>query len=165
MTSRKPAAKFKIRLESGRVLGPLDLARISEFVRQGVIRGNEQAREHPQGDWKAFGKHPELAVLVLAQSAGGAVPTNAADAAGTLSPKPDLKTLSLGRSYQDAVAQTQILHSTQVLPTQPDSAPESREEATKVELLPQAAPPAANSEISLPAGTSPGAAGSAPPAP
>ena len=63
-----PAAKlsqYKVRLKSGRVLGPLTIERIQLFVNKGVITGDaEQVCVLPQHDFVAFCDVPELAALV-----------------------------------------------------------------------------------------------------
>lgn len=60
--------KYKIRLSTGRVLGPLDLDRIRLFIDKKKIIGVELAREHPAGDWKEIGAIPEIAELLLASA-------------------------------------------------------------------------------------------------
>lgn len=62
--------KYKIRLDSGRVLGPLDLERIRLLVLKSRIVGGELAREHPNGEWKSVSHFPEIAQLILAKVEG-----------------------------------------------------------------------------------------------
>jgi predicted Zn-dependent protease len=57
--------RFKIKLESGRVLGPLDLERVRLLVKKGVLKGDEVAREHPSGEWRGIAEIPELAEVFL----------------------------------------------------------------------------------------------------
>lgn len=57
--------KYKIRLNSGRILGPMDRDRIRRFIESGHILGNEQARVHPDGEWIDIGKIRELADLMI----------------------------------------------------------------------------------------------------
>ena len=56
---------YKIRLASGRVLGPLDLERIKLFVAKNKISGNEVARLYPSGTWRDINHFPEIAELIL----------------------------------------------------------------------------------------------------
>lgn len=56
---------YKIRLASGRVLGPLDIERVAALINKNKIVGTEDAREHPQGDWKNINQIPKLADLLL----------------------------------------------------------------------------------------------------
>jgi hypothetical protein len=65
MAPQSAGAQFKIRLSSGRVLGPLDLARVRALILNGQLTGQEQARSHPTGEWLPMASHPELAELLL----------------------------------------------------------------------------------------------------
>src|SRR4051812_19584355 len=56
---------FKIKLETGRVLGPLDLERVRRLVRKGIVKGGELAREHPKGEWRDIALIPALAEIFL----------------------------------------------------------------------------------------------------
>ncbi|MEW6056573.1 MAG: tetratricopeptide repeat protein [Bdellovibrionota bacterium] len=56
---------YKVRLSSGRVLGPLDLARVKRFIAQNVITGAETVRLYPTGEWKDVNGYPEIADLLL----------------------------------------------------------------------------------------------------
>ena len=60
---------FKIKLKSGRVLGPLPKKRMIDLILSGVISGDELARAYPKGKWKAFGSIPELAELIPSREA------------------------------------------------------------------------------------------------
>src|SRR3990167_6362432 len=64
------APKYKIKLSSGRILGPIDLGRIRTFVLNNHIVGTETAREHPDGEWKNINQFPEIASLLLAHAEG-----------------------------------------------------------------------------------------------
>jgi tetratricopeptide (TPR) repeat protein len=127
--------QYKIRLASGRVLGPIGLGRIRELILAGQLLGGEQAREHPQGEWLPLGAHPGIADLLLR------------NAQGKLASDP------LPREAEpapvDPAAATRILEGTRVPEPEPASlrlvsepAPEA-EEATRVVTPPA---PAAEAE-------------------
>lgn len=62
----KPGSKqFKVKLVSGRVLGPLDLSRVQKLIKKNQITGQEQACCLPEGEWKDINQIPELAELLL----------------------------------------------------------------------------------------------------
>ncbi len=65
--------KYKVKLDSGRVLGPLDLERIRLLIVKNQIIGSEQARKLPSKDWVHISLVPELADL-LVQHAQGLLP-------------------------------------------------------------------------------------------
>ncbi len=55
--------KFRIRLESGRVIGPFVKAQLFELKAKGHIKGNEEAQIFPTGNWgpiNSFDFYPEL---------------------------------------------------------------------------------------------------------
>ncbi len=62
--------RYKVRLQTGRVLGPLDLGRIRKLILKNQIIGNEQAREDPLGEWMDINLHPEISELLLARIEG-----------------------------------------------------------------------------------------------
>ena len=62
--------KFKIRLASGRVLGPLSVELVRQLILKNQILGKETAREHPQGEWKDINEIPALAELLMANLEG-----------------------------------------------------------------------------------------------
>ncbi|MBY0469915.1 tetratricopeptide repeat protein [bacterium] len=70
MSSSSTPRLFKVKLSSGRVLGPLDLERIQLFVLKGKITGNEQAREYPEGEWRSVNQVPEIADLLVQKAQG-----------------------------------------------------------------------------------------------
>jgi tetratricopeptide (TPR) repeat protein len=70
MAPQSAGAQFKIRLNSGRVLGPLDLERVRALILNAQISGQEQARAHPVGEWLPMAAHPELAELLLLHAMG-----------------------------------------------------------------------------------------------
>jgi tetratricopeptide (TPR) repeat protein len=56
---------FKVRLQSGRVLGPLDLARIRLLIQENEITGSELICKHPYGEWQAISSQEEVMQLLL----------------------------------------------------------------------------------------------------
>ena len=52
--------KFRIRLDSGRVIGPFVVSEFSEIVKKASLTGQEEVQEFPIGDWGPLNKHPEL---------------------------------------------------------------------------------------------------------
>ncbi len=64
------AQTYKIKLSSGRVLGPLDLERIKLLILKNQITGVEVAREYPQGDWKDINQIREIAELLMVHAEG-----------------------------------------------------------------------------------------------
>ncbi len=57
---------FFVRLSSGRVLGPINIERITQLIRKKRITGDEVARENPVGEWKPITQFPEInAIFVL----------------------------------------------------------------------------------------------------
>ena len=61
---------FKIRLVSGRVLGPIDLDRVRELIKSNAITGAETAREYPHGDWHDINRISILAELLVLRAQG-----------------------------------------------------------------------------------------------
>lgn len=61
---------YKVRLGNGRVLGPIDLARVKLFIVNGTITGLESARLYPTGEWKDINKFSEIAELLLQKLEG-----------------------------------------------------------------------------------------------
>ncbi len=60
------SALYKIRLTSGRILGPIDFQRVKDLVVKNRITGEEDAKVYPTGDWFKINQIPELAELILA---------------------------------------------------------------------------------------------------
>ena len=58
---------YKVKLASGRVLGPIDLSRVRALILKNRITGHETAREHPQGEWKDINQIGAIAELLLAK--------------------------------------------------------------------------------------------------
>src|SRR5262249_620047 len=61
---------YKIKLSSGRILGPLDLNRIRLLILNNQITGVEIARQDPEGDWQNIGLFKEIAEILVSQAAG-----------------------------------------------------------------------------------------------
>jgi tetratricopeptide (TPR) repeat protein len=61
---------YKVRLSSGRVLGPLDRERVRLLILKNHIVGTESAREYPDGDWVDIHQIPNLADLLVARIEG-----------------------------------------------------------------------------------------------
>lgn len=66
MVLGKKKTKYKVRLNSGRVLGPLDLGRIRKLIKKGKITGDEQARHYPEGEWFPIRQESEIADILVA---------------------------------------------------------------------------------------------------
>src|SRR5688572_5525452 len=56
---------YKVRLHSGRILGPIGLSRIWQLIKKKEIQGNEQARSCPYGEWKPIHQFSEIAELLV----------------------------------------------------------------------------------------------------
>jgi tetratricopeptide (TPR) repeat protein len=54
------AKKYRIKLDSGRVIGPLIVAQVVELFSKGHIHGKEEAQLFPGGDWKSIKHHQEI---------------------------------------------------------------------------------------------------------
>jgi hypothetical protein len=61
---------YKIKLASGRILGPLDLERVRLLVLKNQVVGTEVARAYPQGEWQDINLIPEIAELLVAKIDG-----------------------------------------------------------------------------------------------
>lgn len=61
---------YKVKLSSGRVLGPIDLDRIRLLILKNQITGVEQAKKYPTGDWANINQFPEIAELLVAKITG-----------------------------------------------------------------------------------------------
>ena len=62
--------KYKIKLNSGRVLGPLDLERVKGLILRDQITGTEVAREYPNGEWVPVASLSAIARLLLERAQG-----------------------------------------------------------------------------------------------
>jgi tetratricopeptide (TPR) repeat protein len=56
---------YKVRLGSGRVVGPVGLDKIRQLIRKKHIEGAETARLYPDGEWLALHKIPDIADILL----------------------------------------------------------------------------------------------------
>jgi tetratricopeptide (TPR) repeat protein len=71
LPQQKPAGPlYKVKLASGRILGPLDVERVTILILKNAIVGNEVAREYPNGEWKDINQIPELSGILLAKIEG-----------------------------------------------------------------------------------------------
>jgi tetratricopeptide (TPR) repeat protein len=61
---------YKVKLASGRILGPLDLGRVRQLILKNQIVGTEQAREYPQGEWVNINSIAPIADLLIARADG-----------------------------------------------------------------------------------------------
>jgi tetratricopeptide (TPR) repeat protein len=61
---------YKVKLESGRVLGPIDLERVRLLILKNQILGKELARVYPSGDWIKIGAIAEIGNLLIAHAEG-----------------------------------------------------------------------------------------------
>ncbi|MCM2278046.1 MAG: tetratricopeptide repeat protein [Oligoflexia bacterium] len=64
------AQHYKVKLASGRVLGPIDLERIRLLILKNRITGVELAREHPTGEWRNINSFAPIADLLVARAEG-----------------------------------------------------------------------------------------------
>jgi tetratricopeptide (TPR) repeat protein len=64
------AQTYKIKLESGRVLGPLELDRVRLLILKNQIQGKELARIYPSGDWVKIGSIPDIGALLILRAQG-----------------------------------------------------------------------------------------------
>lgn len=72
------AALYRVKLKSGRVLGPMDLGRITLLMLKDQILGEELALKEGENEWKNINHFPELADLFLQKAQGTLeVPTGA----------------------------------------------------------------------------------------
>lgn len=62
---------YKIKLRSGRVVGPIELARVRRLIEKKHVLGDELAREHPDGEWVSLHQIPALSHLVVASLTEG----------------------------------------------------------------------------------------------
>ena len=88
---------YKIKLASGRILGPLDLDRVRLLILKNQITGTETAREYPSGDWLDINRISAIADL-LVKHAKGELRTDS-----TLAPE------DAAGGYNPLLAPTQVL--------------------------------------------------------
>ena len=56
---------YKIKLSSGRILGPLKLDRVAALIAKNRLKGTEVGREYPAGEWVTVTQIPAIARLFL----------------------------------------------------------------------------------------------------
>lgn len=62
--------KYRIKLRSGRVVGPFHANQVAELYLKGHIDGSEQCQSFPVGDWLTFESFPQLKSLLLKLASG-----------------------------------------------------------------------------------------------
>ncbi|MEO5970645.1 MAG: tetratricopeptide repeat protein, partial [Bdellovibrionia bacterium] len=70
LTDQGLGRTYKIKLLSGRVLGPLDLERVKLLILKNQIIGKEVGRIYPDGEWVDINQIPEIAELLVAHISG-----------------------------------------------------------------------------------------------
>lgn len=70
LTDQGFGRSYKIKLVSGRVLGPFDLDRVKLLILKNQIIGEEIARIYPDGEWVDINQIPEIAELLVARISG-----------------------------------------------------------------------------------------------
>ena len=60
---------YRIKLETGRVVGPLDVEDLKDLYLEGAITCNEEVQEFPAGEWRSFNSFKELVIGI--KSVGG----------------------------------------------------------------------------------------------
>lgn len=61
---------YKIKLENGRVVGPLPLDKVAKLIQKGVILGSEPVKKYPDGHWATLQSHSELLKVLVAHLKG-----------------------------------------------------------------------------------------------
>ncbi|MFZ9595967.1 MAG: tetratricopeptide repeat protein [Bdellovibrionia bacterium] len=61
---------YKVKLASGRILGPFGLDPIRRLILKNQIRGQELARRYPEEDWRDINSVSEIADLLIAHASG-----------------------------------------------------------------------------------------------
>jgi tetratricopeptide (TPR) repeat protein len=113
---------YKVKLASGRILGPLDLERVRTLILKNHIVGREMARLYPQGDWQDINLIPDLAELLMAKAQGKLE---------------DLKVVERVRPVSNTAPTKVLAAPTQALP-QADAKEPAKDPATSTGLLPGA---------------------------
>jgi len=110
--------RYKVKLASGRILGPLDIERVCLLIAKNQIVGKEIAREYPSGEWKDINLIPEIATALVRRVRGSVLgentkssergaagsprvlpgATNVFAGSSSLAPLPELKTLSKNKN-------------------------------------------------------------------
>lgn len=68
---------YKVRLVTGRVIGPIELDRVKQFIAKDKITGLEMVRLYPAGEWKDINSFPEIAELLMGKLEGKIKATDA----------------------------------------------------------------------------------------
>lgn len=140
--------KFKVKLSTGRIVGPIDLTRVQGLIQKKHITGVEQARRHPDGDWQDINEISEIAELLVAFAAGlGPVQAEKMDMGTTriLEPIPQ-KEKSLSAPALKTLSQVPVSSESHEDKTQITS---SLEEATQVGVSMEQSPVAQEGEVEL----------------
>src|SRR6185437_7637226 len=111
-----PGKQYKVRLASGRVLGPLDLEQIRAFIRKGQITGVEIAREHPDGEWLDINLFDPIAAMLIGKAEGKLT-------------RMDIRKIQPQSSFPDQGATHILSGTTATLPLPPDE-----QEISKTEI-------------------------------
>jgi tetratricopeptide (TPR) repeat protein len=61
--------KYRVRLKTGRVIGPFELTHFAELKSKGHITGDEECQIYPVGDWKKINDFDELKDVISKQTA------------------------------------------------------------------------------------------------
>lgn len=146
---------FKIRLQNGRVIGPIDLERVKLFILKNQISGLEMARLYPSGDWKDINKFPEIAELLMQKLEGRLVPSAAVETSSDQNTEEgsiqinhaDPSTAASGITIQDEPPAFTKQTGTPGLQTSPSLSDSFRNEEFKDETPPQKPVPEAEPTV------------------
>ncbi len=115
---------FKVKLTSGRVLGPLDLERLRLLILKNQISGVETARRYPQGEWEDINAIGEIADLLVKKASG-----QLAQSPVQSEPGPPIAQTEV------LIAPTRVLTSPSVIPDLPPPAFRKEDEQEKTRVL------------------------------
>ncbi len=107
--------RYKIKLSNGRVLGPLDLARVRQLIVKKWVRGLETCREMPDGEWRDINQFHDIAVLLVQMAEGRLEDRNSGQ---------DDRSSSNAKAFLPGAGPTQVIGGTTVVvdaPTPMDS--------------------------------------------
>ena len=68
--SESASTRYRLKLSSGRILGPLDRTRIAALLKKKRLNGGELVKLMPEGNWKPILEYDELADLFVGQLQG-----------------------------------------------------------------------------------------------
>jgi len=137
-----PAVQFKVKLSSGRILGPLDLERVRLLIKKNQIIGVETARYYPQGEWIDINAIPEIAEILVARASGE--PTRVktfSDAGYPFHESGGLSATVPLPSQTQAMGATRPLQELRELPETPEVSQTEERTQMAIEAEPQAASP------------------------